>query len=106
YGTGMGAVQKIQITTGGGAGIDLVAVVAVDNNRADAVVPKDTPPGIYDVTVIDANGCTATLSGALTVTADITVSVCAIDPGFGYNGVDTDVVITATTDGKAGSATC
>lgn len=106
YGTGMGAVQKIQISMGGGMAIDLTGVTAVDNNRADAIVPMGTAPGVYDVTVVDANGCTATLAGALTVTADLTVSVCAIDPTFGYDMEDTDVVITATADGKAGGATC
>ena len=106
YGTGMGAVQKIQISMAGGAAIDLTNVTAVDQNRADTVVPMGTPPGTYDVTVVDANGCTATLAGALQVVADITVSICGIDPGFGYTGVDTDVVITATADGKEGSATC
>ena len=106
YGTGMGAVQTIQISMAGGAGIDLTSVKAIDNNRADAVVPKDTPPGVYDVTVVDQNGCSATLAGALTVTADLTVSVCAIDPAFGYDQVDTDVTITATADGTPGGATC
>ncbi|MCU1281688.1 MAG: hypothetical protein JWM53_5234 [bacterium] len=106
YGTGMGAVQKIQIAMAGGAGVDLTSVKAIDNNRADAIVPMGTPPGTYDVTVVDANGCTATLPGALTVTADLTVSVCAIDPAFGFDMVDTDVTITATADGTAAGATC
>jgi hypothetical protein len=106
YGTGMGAVQKIQIAMAGGAGIDLTSVKAIDNNRADAIVPMGTAPGVYDVTVIDANGCSATLPGALTVTADLTVSVCAIDPAFGFDMVDTDVTITATADGTAAGATC
>lgn len=106
YGTGMGAVKTIQISMAGGAGIDLTGVNAVDNNRADAVVPMGTPPGVYDVTVVDQNGCTATLAAALTVTADLTVSVCAIDPPFGYDMEDTDVVITATADGTAGGAAC
>jgi hypothetical protein len=65
-----------------------------------------TAPGVYDVTVVDQNGCTATLAAALTVTADLTVSVCAIDPAFGYDMVDTDVTITATADGTAGGAAC
>jgi hypothetical protein len=106
YGTGMGAVQTIQISMAGGTGIDLASVKAIDNNRADAIVPMGTPPGVYDVTVVDQNGCTATLAGALTVTADLTVSVCAIDPAFGYDQVDTDVTITATADGTAGGAAC
>ncbi|HWE26913.1 MAG TPA: IPT/TIG domain-containing protein, partial [Polyangia bacterium] len=76
YGTGMGAVKMIQIATAGGAAVNLTGVNAVDNNRADAVVPMGTPPGVYDITVVDQNGCTATLAGALTITADLTVSVC------------------------------
>ncbi len=106
YGIGMGAVKTIQIAMAGGAGIDLTNVVAVDPNRADAVVPMGTPPGVYDVTVVDSNGCTATLPGALTVTADLTVSICGIDPTFGYDMEDTDVVVTATADGKAGGMAC
>lgn len=106
YGTGMGAVQTIQISMAGGAGVNLTSVKAIDNNRADAIVPMGTPPGVYDVTVVDQNGCTATLAAALTVTADLTVSVCAIDPAFGFDQVDTDVTITATADGTAGGAAC
>ena len=106
YGTGMGAVKTIQISMAGGAAVNLTGVNAVDNNRADAIVPMGTAPGVYDVTVVDQNGCTATLAAALTVTADLTVSVCAIDPAFGYDMVDTDVTIRATADGTAGGAAC
>src|SRR5262249_43935012 len=56
--------------------------------------------------VIDKYGCTDSRDAVLTVVGDVTVSVCAIDPAFGWNGVDTAVTITATSDGKPGSATC
>jgi len=106
YGTGMGGVATISIQLAGGTAVALTQVTAIDDNRADGVVPKGTPVGSYDVTVTDADGCTATLPGALVVTADLTVSICGVDPAFGYDMEDTDVTITATTDGTAGGATC
>jgi hypothetical protein len=106
YGTGMGGVVSATVRLGGGEPVALTGVTAVDANRADAVVPRGLPPGDYDVTVTNADGCTATLPSALKVVGDLTVSVCAIDPAFGWTMEDTDVTITATADGTAGGATC
>ena len=63
-------------------------------------------PGSYDVTVSDSGGCTTKTEGALNIISDVTVSMCAIDASFGYTAANTDVIITATADGKVGSATC
>jgi hypothetical protein len=106
FGIGMDGVQAVSITDSSGTTTMLTGVAPIDANRVDAVVPKGLAPGMYSITVIDKDGCTASLDKGLVIVADVTVSVCSIDPAFGFNGVDTDVTISATTDGKAGSATC
>jgi len=71
---------------------------SVSKNRIDAVVPPNIPAGSYDVTVADSKGCTYTfnLNGdALTVTDQLTVAICAVDPPFGYDQEDTSVTITS-----------
>jgi len=106
FGTGMGNVSMITVSTGGGTPTALTGIAAVDNNRVDAIVPKGLAAGVYDVTVVDKDGCTATLAKALRVVSDLTVSICKIDPIFGFNMVDTDVTITATDNGKPDGAIC
>lgn len=105
FGNGMGEVNSIEVTLGAES-TALTGVVAVDANRADAVVPSGLAAGVYDVHVVDTHGCEATLPAAMTVVSDLTVSVCGIDPIFGYDQVDTDVTINATADGTAGGAAC
>src|SRR6266540_2897937 len=110
FGTGFADAKGSSViksaTIHGPAGdITLTGLVGVDTNRIDVVVPKGLQAGSYDVTVKDNDGCTATAKGALTVVADVTVSVCAIDPNFGYTSDRSDVIVTSTADGKLGSPT-
>ncbi len=105
FGNGMGDVNSVAITLDGTT-TQLTGVTPVNVNRVDAIVPQGLPAGVYDVHVTDTHGCEADLPGALTVVTDLTVSVCAVDPIFGYDQVDTDITITSTEDGSPGGATC
>ena len=84
---------------------DNVTVVSTDQN------PSNLTAGTYNVTVTDANGCTATASATIidgdgtapvvTAPADYTVEGCSLD-GFTYNGwaySENEVDITATYTG-------
>ncbi len=64
-------------------------------NRVLAVVPQGLPPGGYDVLVEDALGCTATLTGGLQVTDELTLALEGIDPPFGWTDTSTGVDLTA-----------
>lgn len=92
FGTGFGDINKITITLAGTT-TELTGVVAIDANRADAIVPKNLPAGVYDVELTSAQGCTASLAGALTIVSELTLAACSIDPPFGYDQVDSDVTI-------------
>ncbi|MEZ4310701.1 MAG: hypothetical protein R3F14_21880 [Polyangiaceae bacterium] len=62
-------------------------------NRVQVVIPKDQPPGAYDLKLVDSTSCVATLAAALTVTADLTVSIEEIRPGYAWTDSDTAVSI-------------
>lgn len=62
-------------------------------NRLQAIVPVNQAPGVYDVTLKDGSGCFATLPSAVTVTKDLTVTVKAVTPPFGWTNEDTAVTM-------------
>jgi hypothetical protein len=62
-------------------------------NRVQAIVPTNTMPGTYDLTLTDSSGCFATLPGAVKVTSDLTVSIRGVNPPFGDTADDTAVTI-------------
>ena len=62
-------------------------------NRLQAIVPKDQPPGVYDVILRDNLNCPSTLPAALTVTATTTVTLAGVNPPFGHTAADTAVTI-------------
>jgi hypothetical protein len=67
--------------------------VAGHPNRLEAVVPVNQAPGVYDITLKDNSGCFATLPNAITVTADLTVTLKSLNPPFGDTAQDTAVTI-------------
>jgi len=67
--------------------------VASHPNRLQAIVPAMTEPGTYDITLRDDSGCFATLSKALIVTKDLTVTFASVNPPFGYTAEDTAVTL-------------
>ena len=71
----------------------LVAVTFVDDTTLTGTVPQGMSPGVYDVTVINPDTGSATLTSALTVTLPPTVAT--IDPASAYNDIDTAVTIRA-----------
>lgn len=71
-------------------------------DRVDAIVPKGITPGTYDLTVKDTGGCAYTLKAAVKVIDQLTLTICGIDPPFGYTGEKTAVTITSGTPGQAG----
>ncbi len=72
-----------------------VLEVSVTGDRIDAEVPAGITPGTYDLVVQDPAGCSYTLEGAITVTDQLTVAICDIDPPFGFMGERTAVTITS-----------
>jgi hypothetical protein len=62
-------------------------------NRVQVVVPKGQAPGVYDLIMNDATGCQTVLPNAVTVTADLTVTIKSIVPPFGFTGTETSVNI-------------
>jgi len=74
-----------------------LTITQVTGERIDALVPAGIPPGTYDLTVKDLAGCSYVFAGALTVTDQLTVQICGVDPPFGYTGEKTPVTITSGT---------
>ncbi|HRI65443.1 MAG TPA: IPT/TIG domain-containing protein [Polyangium sp.] len=62
-------------------------------NRVQVVIPKDQPPGSYDLFMNDATGCSTVLQQALTITDKLEVSIKSVQPPFGYTQTQTDVTI-------------
>ncbi len=76
--------------------------VNATGDRIDAIVPKGVAPGTYDLTVKDTGGCSYTLKLAVKVIDQLTLTICGIDPPFGFTGEKTAVTITSGTPGQAG----
>ncbi|MEP7122121.1 MAG: kelch repeat-containing protein, partial [Byssovorax sp.] len=83
------------VPAGQAAPITMLTWTAVPNhpNRVQVVVPKGQAPGVYDLIMNDATGCSTILPNAVTVTADLTVTVKSIIPPFGFTGSETSVNI-------------
>ncbi len=62
-------------------------------NRVQVVVPTGQTPGMYDLYINDATGCSTALPQAITVTEELTVSIDSVQPPFGYTQSQTDVTI-------------
>jgi len=106
FGSGLGGTASMTVSQGAGAKVALLGVAAMGSGRVDAKVPGGLTPGVYDVNVVDGQGCSVTFGGALTVVGDVTVSVCGIDRAVGDDALDTPVTIASTATGQAGGATC
>jgi hypothetical protein len=83
------------VPAGQAAPVTVLTWTAVPNhpNRVQIVVPKDQPPGVYDLSMADATGCSANLPNAITVTADLTITLAEVRPGFGWTSAETAVSI-------------
>jgi hypothetical protein len=81
--------------TGQAAPVTVLPWTAVPNhpNRVQVVVPKGQMPGVYDLHMLDATGCSASLPMAITVTADLTITLEDVQPSFGYTKSETAVTI-------------
>ncbi len=66
----------------------------IDNQTVEALVPDPTEPGLYDVTLTNADGCAHTLVGALDI-APLPV-VFFVDPPNLYSGVNIQVTVYAS----------
>lgn len=104
YVTGVtGDVGEVQIVDADGA------ATVVDHTfdparpgRLQILVPAGTAPGEYDILLDDDSECEARLTGGLSVTADLTVSVSAVDPPFGWTDSDTAVTVLGEATPPAG----
>ncbi len=62
-------------------------------NRVQVVIPLNQPPGVYDLYMNDATGCSTVLQQAITVTDSLEVTIKSVQPPFGYTQSQTDVTI-------------
>jgi hypothetical protein len=83
------------VPAGQAAPVTMLTWTAVPNhpNRVQVVVPSGQAPGVYDLIMNDATGCFTVLPNAITVTADLTVTIKSIVPPFGFTGSETSVNI-------------
>ncbi len=72
----------------------LGAVVVQSSTTLTATVPQGMAPGLYDLTVTNPDGGTATLPGAFTVTLPPTVA--SVTPQSADNDISTTVTISGT----------
>jgi hypothetical protein len=100
YGSGLGAAEAVSIRDSDDAGaaeIDLDFTVDANKpNKIRAIVPSGTTAGTYDIIVRDDRGCEVALERGLIVTADLSLTVSAIDPAFGWSEDRTPVTITGS----------
>lgn len=59
-----------------------------------ATIPADTMPGEYSIAVEDQSGCSTSISGAITVTDNVTISTGTVSPSFGQDSEATAITIT------------
>lgn len=70
-------------------------------NRVQAVVPKGTAAGTYNVTLTDAANCPQTLVGGLVITGQTSVTLSRVVPPFGWTNQDTAITIYRDTTAAA-----
>ena len=85
-------VDRVSLSQAGGTPTDLDFSFELARGRIQAVVPVSTAPGVYDVS-ISADGCGASLPGAITVTDTLSVTVTSVDGAFGETASSTAVTI-------------
>ncbi|MDB4959452.1 MAG: hypothetical protein JWO36_7021, partial [Myxococcales bacterium] len=93
--------NAVTITMGGTSTQLQFNTVAGHPNRVQAIVPKNQPPGVYDLTLEDNAHCPTTLPMAFTVTATATVTLKKLAPPFGATSSDTAVTIFRDTTAPA-----
>jgi hypothetical protein len=89
--TGTGFRDGATVTLEGGIPADTVTVVSSTQITATFGLTGVNPGGPYDLTVANANGCSATLPDAVTVTAGPMLFFA--DPPVVYNGITTTITL-------------
>lgn len=90
---------RVEIVKSGSAPIQLAFTTPNRADRPVAVVPQNTPAGVYDLLLTDSTGCPAVLAGALTVVSATTLTLAGATPTFGWTGSRTDITVSATVGG-------
>ena len=65
-------------------------------NRLQVLVPMNQAPGMYDVHLNDATGCSTTLSNGLQVGNATSITLGSVKPSFGWAQTDTAITIYRT----------
>ncbi|MDH5672435.1 MAG: hypothetical protein OEZ06_09825 [Myxococcales bacterium] len=94
-----GTSPEVKIVPTGAISGEIVLATTIDpanDRRLQALVPKDTPAGTYDILVSDDTGCAATLVGGLVVTDTLTIALEKVVQPFGNNGEQNAVTIFRT----------
>jgi hypothetical protein len=88
----------------GGAGAELSNVTLREDGTLTATVPSGLAPGLYDLTVINPEGCATVLGGAFEVYEAETIELCDfVDPAFGWVDARTTIEICAVGAGGEGT---
>jgi hypothetical protein len=99
YGSGYsGAPTAIGLRPAGSAATPVALAFTHDPtrpNQVQAVVPKGTAAGDYDVVLEDQTACDAVLAGGLKIVDKVTLKLTAIVPPFGHSGAETAVTVLA-----------
>ncbi len=66
----------------------------IDAQTLQATIPDPTPPGLYDVSVTNPDGCADTLAATLDITPMPVIFF--VDPPVAYNGINLQVTVYST----------
>lgn len=64
-------------------------------NRIQALIPSGLEPGSWAVRVTSQIGCVGVLDGAVTVTADLSVTIDDVDPRYVWQDANTAITVTS-----------
>jgi hypothetical protein len=94
-----GTTPKVTISGQGLPTVTLLNVTVVNATRVTAVVPANTPEGIYDVTITNPDGCSFTLPHVFTISYN-SLGALALDPRFGWQLKNQGITIYNTPTGS------
>jgi len=94
-----GSTPTVTISGPGLPTVTLVNVTVVNATRVTAVVPANTPEGIYNVTITNPDGCSFTLPHVFAISYN-SLGALALDPRFGWQLKNQGITIYNTPTGS------
>ncbi|MCK5688582.1 hypothetical protein KAI87_04885 [Myxococcota bacterium] len=98
---GDGTLPTADLAVDGGTAYGLDGVALVSATSLTGNVISGLPVGVYDLTVTNPEGCSATLVDAFTVTEPPSIDICEfVNPAFGWIDDQTTIEICANNAGE------